>query len=263
MTPPLPPPMPLCLWLSQKGPSTDLASSNPMPGGWGRDRPPGGPRTRVAMQKSPRAQGAGKRHSVPAEIHGQTSKACGRRFGGVHRWMATACNGCMASRRGGLLGGRTLPTPACRGPFKYSAVSPCFRGIHGAKIGAPPSPPVGHLCLSERAWNGRMPSASEAASRPSAQDIRFYASFADAVERWEPENFFCKTDARARGVPIQARFFRRLARLLRASSERGRERAFFRPWSASPSQRGREKAAWRVDRPESGRTPEQDDLRRR
>lgn len=193
--------MPLCLWLSQKGPSTDIAASNPMPGGWGRDRPPGGPRTRVAMQKSPRAQGAGKRHFVPAEIHGQTSMACGRRFGGVHRWMATACNGCMASRRDGPPGGRTLPTPACRGPFQAPGVSPCFRGIHGAKIGDSPSPPVRHLCLSERAWNGRMPSASEAASRPSAQDIRFYASFADAVERWEPENFYCKTDARERDVP--------------------------------------------------------------
>lgn len=195
--------MPFYLWLWQKGPSTDFASSPCRVAGVGTARRA----VRAPALQCRRAQERrGRGNAIPCQPKSMVKRPwfAGGGFatdiGGWprHATVALPCGG--AGRRGSSAG-RTLPTPACRGPFKYSAVSPCFQGIHGAKIGAPPSPPVGHLCLSERAWNGRMPSASEAASRPSAQDIRFYASFADAVERWEPENFYCKTDARERVVP--------------------------------------------------------------
>ena len=92
---------------------------------------------------------------------------------------------------------------------------------------------AGHLDLPVRAWNGRMPIASEAASRPSAQDIRFYASFADAVERWEPENFYCKTDARERDVPSRRAPSAVLQGFSGPPANAARRRAFFGPGRSS------------------------------
>lgn len=87
--------------------------------------------------------------------------------------------------------------------------------------------PVLCTCRSTPGMAGCPPHRMPRKRRP-ARNIRTHASFADAVDRWEPEKFYCKTDENTQRARSPGRAsFRRLAWLLRASSGRGKEARFF------------------------------------
>ena len=103
-----------------------------MSGGWGRDRPPGGPRTRVAMQKSQRAQGAGNGPSVPAEI--QWSNVHGLRAAVLRR---TSVDGHGMQRLPCRAAGRAAADHPPVGPYRRPLVgghsnTPLFRHVSRA-----------------------------------------------------------------------------------------------------------------------------------
>ena len=103
-----------------------------MPGGWGRDRPPGGPRTRVATQKSQRAQGAGNGPSVPAEI--QWSNVHGLRAAVLRR---TSVDGHGMQRLPCRAAGRAAADHPPVGPYRRPLVgghsnTPLFRHVSRA-----------------------------------------------------------------------------------------------------------------------------------